>query len=313
MTSLFRIALLCAFAAAMSGPALHAQQRPTPPAAQTPAQEAAPTKKSTKAKPAASTKAKPAASTKTPGAVPAGLKPVGPRISQPVMLIVLPGLPSPRATPPSADMTMNHVADLWDVFTKAGCRVRYASIDGGVVPVAHMPGDTAHEATKAFLARRQREALEKTERLSSLDMAQFRAVIFAGGPSAIAEYTENAAPPLAVRAALFTPKNIVACAGYGAAALIFAQRDDSTMLLQRLRVTCPSESEEEENGLALVLRQRLESTLRRSGAIYFKDHPHQVNVVTDDRVLTAQNLASTRQLATDVLIRLQQLDGALPK
>jgi hypothetical protein len=303
MTSLFRIALLCAFAAAMSRPALHAQQRPTPPAAQKSAQEATPTKKSTKAKPAAPTKA--------PGAVPAGVKPVGPRISQPVMLIVLPGLPSPRATPPSADMTMNHVADLWDVFTKAGCRVRYASIDGGVVPVAHMPGDTALEATKLFLARRQHEALEKTERLSSLDMAQFRAVIFAGGPSAIAEYTENAAPPLAVRAALFTPKNVVACAGYGAAALIFAQRDDSTMLLQRLRVTCPSESEEEENGLSLVLRQRLETTLRRSGAIYFKDHPHQVNVVTDDRVLTAQNLASTRQLATDVLIRLQQLDGVL--
>lgn len=305
MTSLFRIALLCAFAAAMFGPALHAQQRPTPPAAQKPAQDVPPAKKPTKAKTATATKA--------PGAVPAGLKPVGPRISQPVMLIVLPGLPSPRATPPSTDMTMNHVADLWDVFTKAGCRVRYASIDGGVVPVAHMPGDTAHEATKAFLARRQHEALEKTERLSSLDMGQFRAVIFAGGPSAIAEYTEHAAPPLAVRAALFTPKNVVACAGYGAAALIFAQRDDSTMLLQRLRVTCPSESEEEENGLALVLRQRLESTLRRSGAIYFKDHPHQVNIVTDDRVLTAQNLASTRQLATDVLIRLQQLDGVLPK
>jgi hypothetical protein len=289
----------------MSRPALHAQQRPTPPAAQKPAQDATPAKKSTKTNPAATKKA--------PGAVPAGVKPVGPRISQPVMLIVLPGLPSPRATPPSADMTMNHVADLWDVFTKAGCRVRYASIDGGVVPVAHMPGDTALEATKLFLARRQHEALEKTERLSSLDMAQFRAVIFAGGPSAIAEYTENAAPPLAVRAALFTPKNVVACAGYGAAALIFAQRDDSTMLLQRLRVTCPSESEEEENGLSLVLRQRLETTLRRSGAIYFKDHPHQVNVVTDDRVLTAQNLASTRQLATDVLIRLQQLDGVLSK
>ncbi len=235
------------------------------------------------------------------------------KVGQPVILIVLPGLPAPRATPPATDMNLNHVAELWDVFSKAGCKVRYASADGGIVPIAHQPGDTAHAATRAFLAAKQHEALAKTERLSSLDMPAFRAVVFAGGPAAISEYTDAAAVPLAVRATLANPKSVVGCAGYGAAALLLAQRDDSTMVLTRMRVTCPSESEEEENGLSLVLRQRLETSLRRSGAIYFKDHPHQPSVVADDRILTAQNLASTRKLAIDILVRLQQLDGALPK
>jgi putative intracellular protease/amidase len=195
------------------------------------------------------------------------------------------------------------VAHPFEVFDAAGVAVEFASPKGGVIPEdAYDENDSADRAFKSSLAYRR---MNRSRRLSSVDVSDYDAIFFPGGLGPMVDIARDADVKLAVARAWSTEK-LVGAVCHGPAAFLGVTLENGAPLVRGRRLTSFSKAEEDDYAKEDVPFV-LETALRDAGATYEAAGPWQPKVMVDGRLMTGQNPASAAGLAQAMLAFLRKV------
>jgi putative intracellular protease/amidase len=185
------------------------------------------------------------------------------------------------------------VAHPFEVFDNAGVALEYASPLGGTPPQDGY--DEKDPAQRAFRHSKAIRRLNRSRKLSEVDVLDYDAIFFPGGLGPMVDIAKDADVKRAVLRAWNAGK-IVAAVCHGPAAFLGVTLDDGTPLVRGRRLTSFSNAEEDGYAIADV-PFKLEDALRAEGAQHDSAAPWQAKVVVDGRLMTGQNPASGGPLA----------------
>ncbi|MEJ2790372.1 MULTISPECIES: type 1 glutamine amidotransferase domain-containing protein [unclassified Pseudoxanthomonas] len=189
------------------------------------------------------------------------------------------------------------------VFKDAGAEVMLASPKGGQPPLD--PKSDAPDAQTAATVRFNEDAdalsaLAGTLRLKDVVDGEFDAVFYPGGHGPLWDLAEDADSIRLIEQA-FSAGKPVAAVCHGPAVFRHTRGALGEPLVKDKRVTGFSNEEEAAVGLADVVPFSLEDVLKKNGGHYERGAVWQSYVVTDGRLVTGQNPASSEAAAEDVL------------
>ncbi|MBD9478799.1 type 1 glutamine amidotransferase domain-containing protein [Pseudoxanthomonas sp. PXM02] len=198
---------------------------------------------------------------------------------------------------------LEELAAPYYVFKDAGADIVLASPKGGQPPLD--PKSDAPDAQTAATVRFNEDAealsaLASTQRLKDVVDAEFDAVFYPGGHGPLWDLAEDQ-DSLRLIEQTFSAGRPLAAVCHGPAVLRHARGALGEPLVKDKRVTGFSNEEEAAVGLADVVPFSLEDELKKSGARYERGPLWQPYVVTDGRLVTGQNPASSADAAEDVL------------
>lgn len=181
------------------------------------------------------------------------------------------------------------------VFKDAGATITLASPKGGQPPLDPKSDepDAQTEATRRFRDDPQaQQVLANTVKLSSVSPDEFDAVFYPGGHGPLWDLAEN---PDSIRLieTMFASGKIVAAVCHAPGVLRHVKGPDGAPLVMGKRVTGFANSEEEAVQLTRVVPFLVEDALVQNGANYSKGPDWEPYVVTEGRLVTGQNPASS--------------------
>ncbi|MFI6603106.1 type 1 glutamine amidotransferase domain-containing protein [Nonomuraea sp. NPDC050536] len=190
---------------------------------------------------------------------------------------------------------VSEAAHPWEVFTRAGFEVEFASVAGGAPP--QDGADPDDPLQRRFL---ELPELAATPRAAEADPARYDAILFAGGHGTMWDFPDN--PRLAaLTRAIYQDGGVVSAVCHGPAALVGVTLPDGTPLVAGRRVAAFTDKEEAAVGLTDVVPFLLASRLRELGAEHVPAPDFQAQVVRDGRLVTGQNPASAAGVAEAVV------------
>ncbi|MDQ8020700.1 MAG: type 1 glutamine amidotransferase domain-containing protein [Moraxellaceae bacterium] len=193
-------------------------------------------------------------------------------------------------------------------FRDAGIDVVLASPRGGVVPFdpnsLKPAGENDAEVDRMLADPVAQAAIRNTVPVASVNAADFDAVFFAGGHGTMWDLPGDAGVTRAVESAWNAGK-VVAAVCHGPAGLVSARGADGKSILNGRRVSGFTDSEENAVGLASVVPFALETRMRELGGLFEHGPDWQPFAVTDGKLVTGQNPASSGLVAEKVLALLQ--------
>nr|WP_298123498.1 type 1 glutamine amidotransferase domain-containing protein [uncultured Pseudoxanthomonas sp.] len=189
------------------------------------------------------------------------------------------------------------------VFKDTGAEVVLASPKGGQPPLD--PKSDAPDAQTAATVRFNEDAdalsaLAGTLRLKDVVDGEFDAVFYPGGHGPLWDLAEDADSIRLIEQA-FSAGRPVAAVCHGPAVFRHTRGALGEPLVKDKRVTGFSNEEEAAVGLTDVVPFSLEDVLKKNGGRYERGAVWQSYVVTDGRLVTGQNPASSEAAAEDVL------------
>ena len=189
------------------------------------------------------------------------------------------------------------------VFKDAGADITLASPKGGQPPLD--PGsnteETQTEATKRFKSdQAAQNELAHTEELSSIDAAGFDAVFFPGGHGPLWDLAEDADSTRLIEIFAHSDRPVGAVC-HAPAVFKHPKGVDGKPLVSGKTVTGFTNTEEEGVGLIDVVPFLVEDMLKANGASYEKGDDWASFVVTDGKLVTGQNPASSEEAARKLL------------
>ena len=187
----------------------------------------------------------------------------------------------------------------WQKLTEAGHQIDLASVQGGRPPmVGH---DPRQPSEVAFLADESvQAALDSTIAADQVDPSDYRLVYFVGGHGGMWDFRGNSVLHTIARS-VYEAGGVVAAICHGPAALVDLELTDGTKLIAGRRLTAFPKVDEALRGLDNVVPFCLQSALENNGALYTSGPDKQEHVVTDARLITAQNPASAAGMATSLV------------
>lgn len=193
-------------------------------------------------------------------------------------------------------------------FRDAGAEITLASPAGGQPPVD--PNSEAEEAltesTRRFMAdSAAREQLASTRRLADVDGRDFDAVFYPGGHGPLWDLAEDKDSIALIRAAHASGK-VIGAVCHAPAVFRHVELDSGDALVAGRNVTGFSNTEEDAVQLSGVVPFLVEDMLKERGGNYTRAEDWQPHVVTDGRLVTGQNPASSEATAKAVIQALQQ-------
>lgn len=219
------------------------------------------------------------------------------------ILIVLTSHASLGNTGRKTGFWLEELAAPYWILRDAGATLTLASPAGGRAPID--PASEAPEAqtdsTRRFKAdTAAMTAVANTLRLVDVEAAHFDAVFYAGGHGPLWDLVDN---PASIRlieqmAAADKPLALVC---HAPAVLRFAKGPDGRPLVAGKDVTGFTNAEEAAAGLTDVVPFLLQDVLQEEGARFSRQPPFEPHVVTDGRLVTGQNPASSAGVARRLL------------
>ena len=189
------------------------------------------------------------------------------------------------------------------VFRDAGAMITLASPAGGQPPIdpkSDEPGAQTEATTRFHEDLEAQRQLSTTMRLAAVDLAGFDAVFYPGGHGPLWDLAGDKASIALIEAADRAGKPLgLVCHAPGALAKV--RGADGKPLIAGRKVTGFSNSEEAAVGLTKVVPFLIEDEFQRLGGRYEKGGDWQSHVVTDGRLVTGQNPASSAGAAKALL------------
>lgn len=189
------------------------------------------------------------------------------------------------------------------VMKDAGADITLASPKGGQPPLDPKSDepDAQTEATDRFKAdQTAQQLLASTTPLSHIDPAGFDAVFYPGGHGPLWDLAEDRDSIALIEAFAAKDRPIgVVCHAPGV--LRHVKGRDGQPLVKGRKVTGFTNSEEEAVGLTDVVPFLVEDMLAERGGLYEKGADWGVYVVTDGKLVTGQNPASSEEAAKALL------------
>ncbi|MCJ8240342.1 type 1 glutamine amidotransferase domain-containing protein [Peteryoungia algae] len=189
------------------------------------------------------------------------------------------------------------------VLKDAGADVTLASPKGGQPPLDPKSDepDAQTEATGRFKSdQTAQQLLASTTPLSHIDPADFDAVFYPGGHGPLWDLAEDK-DSIALIEAFAAKDRPVATVCHAPAVLRHVKGKDGKPLVSGRKVTGFTNSEEEAVGLTDVVPFLVEDMLQERGGLYEKGADWSVHVVTDGKLVTGQNPASSEDAAKALL------------
>lgn len=193
------------------------------------------------------------------------------------------------------------------VFKDAGVDIVLASPKGGqppLDPTSDEP-DAQTEATKRFKKDTDAQTtLAHTSKLADVSGDGFDALFFPGGHGPLWDLAED---PHAITLieTMTAGGKIVSAVCHAPAVLKHTKSEDGLPLINNKKVTGFTNTEEAAVHLTDVVPFLVEDMLVKNGGIYSKGADWQPYVVTDGKLITGQNPASSAPAAQAVLAQLQ--------
>ena len=189
------------------------------------------------------------------------------------------------------------------VFKDAGADITLASPKGGQPPLdpSSDTKDAQTPATDRFKGDADaQKALAHTETLSSIDAAGFDAVFYPGGHGPLWDLSQDADSIALIESvtAAGTPLGAVC---HAPAIFQNTKGTDGQPLVKGRRVTGFTNTEEDGVGLTDVVPFLVEDMLKANGGDYHKGDDWASFVVTDGKLVTGQNPASSEEAAKKLL------------
>ena len=189
------------------------------------------------------------------------------------------------------------------VLKDAGAEITLASPKGGQPPLdpkSDAP-DVQTEATERFKADQSaQQLLASTKPLSQVDAADFDAVFYPGGHGPLWDLAEDR-DSIALIEAFAAKDRPVAAVCHAPGVLRHVKGQDGKPLVSGRKVAGFTNSEEEAVGLTDVVPFLVEDMLKENGGLYEKGADWGVHVVTDGKLVTGQNPASSEAAAKALL------------
>ena len=193
------------------------------------------------------------------------------------------------------------------VFKDAGAQLVLASPKGGQPPL-DPKSDEADAQTEATHRFKQddaaQQALARTVKLADVSMQGVDAVFYPGGHGPLWDLAEDAHSIKLIEAMSAAGKT-VATVCHAPGVLRHAKAADGSPLVKGKKVTGFTNSEEAAVQLTKVVPFLVEDMLVENGGVYSKGADWQPHVVTDGKLITGQNPASSAEAARAVLAQLQ--------
>jgi putative intracellular protease/amidase len=189
------------------------------------------------------------------------------------------------------------------VFKDAGAEVTLASPKGGQPPLDPTSDaeDAQTEATRRFKSdSAAQEALSRTALLSTISADDYDAVFFPGGHGPMWDLAEDA-HSAALIAAFAAKDRPIGAVCHAPAMFKNTKTPEGEPFVAGRKVTGFTNSEEEGAGLTQIVPFLLENMLTDHGALYSKGEDWSPYVVTDGKLVTGQNPASSEEAARRVL------------
>lgn len=189
------------------------------------------------------------------------------------------------------------------VLKDAGAEITLASPKGGQPPLDPKSDepDAQTEATDRFKAdQTAQQLLASTTPLSHIDPADFDAVFYPGGHGPLWDLAEDK-DSIALIEAFAAKDRPVATVCHAPGVLRHVKGKDGKPLVSGKKVTGFTNSEEDAVGLTEVVPFLVEDMLRERGGHYEKGDDWGVYVVTDGKLVTGQNPASSEEAAKALL------------
>jgi putative intracellular protease/amidase len=189
------------------------------------------------------------------------------------------------------------------VFKDAGADITLASPKGGQPPLDPKSDDPGAEteATKRFKAdKASQKSLAETQKLSNVSATGFDAIFFPGGHGPLWDLAEDADSKRLIESFAKSDRPIGAVC-HAPAVFRHTKGADGKPLVAEKRVTCFTNSEEAAVGLTNVVPFLVEDMLTANGGHYKKGPDWAPFVVTDGKLVTGQNPASSEEAARQLL------------
>jgi len=187
----------------------------------------------------------------------------------------------------------------------AGAKLTVVSPLGGQPPLDPKSDepDAQTDATKRFKSDADAQAvLASTGKLADVNAADFDAVFYPGGHGPLWDLAEDKAS-IALIEAMAAAGKPVATVCHAPGVLRHVKAADGSPLVKGKQVTGFTNTEEEGVGLTKVVPFLVEDMLKANGGVYSKGADWASYVLTDGKLITGQNPASSEE-AAKALIKL---------
>lgn len=195
----------------------------------------------------------------------------------------------------------------WYVLKDAGAEITLASPRGGQPPLDPKSDepDAQTDATRRFRDdAAAKAAMASTRPLSDVSADDFDAVFYPGGHGPLWDLAEDPASIALIEAFARADKPVGAVC-HAPAALRHVKGPDGEFLVKGRKVTGFTNGEEEAVGLTDVVPFLVEDMLTANGGLYSKGADWGVHVLTDGKLVTGQNPASSEGAAEALLALLK--------
>ncbi|MEO0377137.1 MAG: type 1 glutamine amidotransferase domain-containing protein [Cyanobacteria bacterium P01_A01_bin.17] len=193
------------------------------------------------------------------------------------------------------------------VFKDAQAEITLASPKGGQPPLDPKSNDPSQQTDSTHRFEDDSEAqaaLANTVTLSSINTADYDAVFYPGGHGPLWDLAEDS-KSIAVIESMYAAGKTVSAVCHAPAVLRHAKAPDGTALVQGKSVTGFSNTEEAAVELTEIVPFLVEDELKAKGGNYSKGEDWQPYTLTDGKLITGQNPASSVAVAQAVLKQLQ--------
>jgi putative intracellular protease/amidase len=188
------------------------------------------------------------------------------------------------------------------VFRDAGVRLTLASPKGGQPPIdpkSDVPENQTDAMTRFKNDLAAQTALSQTVKLADMKAKDFDTIFFVGGHGPMWDIVDNP-DAIALIESFYNSGKPVAAVCHSSA-VFHRVIIDGEPLVKGKRVTGFTNGEEEAVGLTHVVPFLVEDELKRVGGLYEKAPDWQSFAITDGRVITGQNPASSTTAARALL------------
>lgn len=219
------------------------------------------------------------------------------------ILVVVTNISKYETTERPTGLWLGEAVHFVDVMEKAGYKIDYVSANGGYTPI------DPHSLSNDFMTQTDwdyytnkhfMDKLGNTLSANEVNTDEYEVIYYTGGHGVVWDFP-NDEKMQKIAAKIYENGGIVSSVCHGAAGLLNIKLSNGKNLIDGIKVTGFSNSEEVAVGLDSLVPFLTETELVNRGGNYVKGADWLEFAVSQDRVVTGQNPASGAAVAREIL------------
>lgn len=219
------------------------------------------------------------------------------------VLVVVTNVSKYETTERPTGLWLSEAVHFVDVIEKAGLEIDYVSSKGGYTPIDPHSLETASMSPldwKYYTDHNFMNKLGNTLSVDEINPSDYDVIYYTGGHGVIWDFP-NDSKMQEVAKNIYENGGIVSAVCHGLAGLLNIKLSNGKNLIEGVKVTGFSNTEEEAVGVTKLVPYLTEAELVKRGANYVKASDWAEFAVTEKRIVTGQNPASGAAVAREVL------------